>query len=264
MAVGDLQWEIDKPAVSDSLSDIDGIYADNQTSLQRLFSKRINGCKMIYNSATSVDIGSGDVAISDGTNYRFRTNSAAITVTLSSADASSIYNVYVVADSSTNTSFTGEIIKKGSSPSGTYTRYVGSVATDSSSDIIQFWAWGKSNDRRVYYQDLADMTTQTVSALSAATWVDFDCSATVPTIGGAWAIWLNNNAASSTGTPTYQVRENGNTNNITTHFMNNSLKISTYTELEVPLDDDAIAERNISAENSNSWAVYVGGYRDFV
>jgi len=125
----------------------DNLTAYIQDPLDLLLKEYQNGVGFDIASNTTVTVYSGQIVVSDsgGTARRFRSNAASITLDIStsgvggldtgSVAASTVYYVYVTADSS-DTAYNGIFSTSSSFPTGvTYARKIGYVKTNSSSQI---------------------------------------------------------------------------------------------------------------------------------
>lgn len=175
MAIGDKQWLVTKPAGTDLISDIDGYQSDNNYALQTIL-KNYRRIPSIYNSSDSeITIGPGEVT-TYGSIYQFRANTASITCTDASMEASTWYYIYAVADDAAVTTFTAELVKYGDTPAGTNTRLISMCKTDADGDIISFKQTGNDyayvvNPTLFYDSDLSTPT---------AGWNAIDISPYVP------------------------------------------------------------------------------------
>jgi len=214
MAIGELQWSPTKPAGTDLPHDIDGHLKDNNKALQRLLQNYIRGCNLVYNDDDTVTISVGEIALPFGDNLRMRTNTSTITADVSSADADSIYKVFAVADSATVGTFTGEIVKQGSDPSGSYVRYLGSVATDSSGDIYPFYQMYTTNLRKHYFKAgvISALTVVDVNPGTINEYVDVDLSQFMPNTSTLAIMVSRRSGISGSGTFTVDFRAKGQSN----------------------------------------------------
>ena len=212
MAIGDKQWEVLKPAGTDLISDIDGWQIDNNKAIQRLVGKQVNGCVLAYVSASSVTIGAGSLACTNGAIYKFRENTSTVAATFSSPDASSWYDIYAVADSATATTFTAEAAKVGVSPAGTYTRRVGSVYVDGSQNVTAFKSFGNGLDKYYYWDVFQNVRSGAFTATGG--WTDISMVSAMPPTA---RLSLLNVAGRLGGTTGFRVnmRTNGITENDT-------------------------------------------------
>ncbi len=262
MAIGNAQWEVSKPAGTAPLQNLDDWQRDNNAALERLFKNSIQGCTLVYNSATTVDIAIGQVSISNGSLYRLRENTAVVTVTVAggSADADSIYDLYAVADSAAASTFTGEAAKQGASPSGAYTRRVGSIATDGSSNIRHFYMIGPTNDRTIYYTGdiaLVDLSPPTGSFVNA------DITAYVPT-SSSWG-YIRIHAGNSSSDSGISFRADGESLNFRDYKLENSFNMAVMDLNYIPLVS-GIFEWNVAGTGLSATTVklWMQGYVDEV
>jgi hypothetical protein len=213
MAIGDEQWEVAKPAGTDLISSIDGWVGDNNKAVQRLIGNTVNGCVLSYVSSSSVTIGAGSLACTNGALFRFRENTSTVTATFSSPDASSWYNIFAVADSATATTFTAEAVKVGGTPSGTYLRRVGSVYIDGSQNVTQFSSFGNGLDKYYYWDTFQNVRSGSIAGVAG--WEDVDMSAAMPPTSRLGLITVAGRFGGNTGFRIY-MRTNGISENTLT------------------------------------------------
>lgn len=129
-----------------SASDID-FYSFNDivNPLDNLLSNYRKGMSLLYNSASQLDISTGEITVSnaDGSIRLMLHNTTNTTISFSDLDtgaeaSATTYYIYAIAASSSATSATFKISASSTSPSGfTYYKKIGSFYNNSSSDIDQ-------------------------------------------------------------------------------------------------------------------------------
>ena len=131
---------------TESVSDIDTkAYQNIVAPLDRMLGKYKRGADLEYNSASSIDITTGEVACRNtaGSITRMRANTSTTTLTWADLDtgaeaSSTTYYVYAVADADA-TVFTGVISVNSSTPdsgAATYYKLLGSFENDADGDIV--------------------------------------------------------------------------------------------------------------------------------
>jgi hypothetical protein len=136
------EFTVASPAGTDNLSQIDDKLEDNNTALVRGITGLRSGAKIVYASASTLTVETGQVICSNsaGTIIKTRRNTSNVTVTWSDLDtgsetASQTYYVYATADTSIAT-FPIKISTNSTGPSGvTYYLRLGSFFNNSSSNI---------------------------------------------------------------------------------------------------------------------------------
>lgn len=138
------QWDKDKPAGSDLVSDIDTLIQANNEALDRLLIGYRNNVVVRADTTSQIKIGTGEIAIPNagGTIVRYRRNTAEVTATAASdLDSgttftnSTAYYVYATADVD-ETSFRVKLSESSTAPGSiTYFRKIGSFFVDSSGFI---------------------------------------------------------------------------------------------------------------------------------
>lgn len=139
------EWDVDSPAGTDSVSDLDDLIGVNNTAIDRLLSNYKNGCYGYYSSASAFYVTAGEVVCSNsaGTVRKFRANTSATAVTWSNLDAgseavSTTYYFYAIADTDATT-FTVTVSTSSTAPTGvTYYKKLGTFYNNSSGDMGTF------------------------------------------------------------------------------------------------------------------------------
>lgn len=131
---------------STSISDIDTVSYQNMTDpIDRLLTNFREGCKIVYLSASTLTVESGEIVVSnsDGSIPLYLLNPTDTTVTWSVLDVpsendSTTYYVYAYQDTPSNSTFDIKISVSSSAPTGvTYYKRLGSFYNNSGSDIEQ-------------------------------------------------------------------------------------------------------------------------------
>jgi len=151
----------------------------------------VNGLKLIRTSASVVSIEAGNCR--NGTDVINIVNSGTIAIDLSTSGAggldtgseasSTLYTVYIIADSTGTNPVDGVFSLNQTTPTlpagYDYFRRVGAARNNSSSNIIDFVQEGNSNDRRMVYNTNAS-NVQVLSSGSASTYTAVDLSDLMP------------------------------------------------------------------------------------
>lgn len=153
--------------------------------------KYVNGLEIAKSAAKTLSMAAGAARDSGNTNdivlsASVTINGAAVGangVDIAALVASSMYAVYVIADSTKYQSTAGLLaLASASAPSlpAGYDMYrrVGWVLTDGSANILQFWQFGHGQDRTYYY----DVGISELSGGSSATFAAVDLATSVPPI----------------------------------------------------------------------------------
>lgn len=160
----------------------------------------IDGLVLSWNSATSISVSSGNAFIPNGT---FINVSSTLTISGLSLSASTFYHVYLF-----NNSGTPAIECVTTAPAASYSgvsraktgdtsrRYLGSVVTDGSSNILKFQH--DSEHGLILY--ISAVTNNLVVTGNATTPTTVSCSSYVPVTGILVRMFMLN-AAAATGTP---------------------------------------------------------------
>lgn len=136
------QWDIDEPAGSQSVSDIDTLIINNNTGVERRVADE-HPISIKYNSASQITASTGVVTVSnsDGSVRLMLRNTSTTTITWSDIDtgaeaSSTTYYVYAIATATSDETATFKISTSSSAPSGiTYYKKIGSFFNNSSSNI---------------------------------------------------------------------------------------------------------------------------------
>lgn len=153
--------------------------------------KYVNGLDIAKSAAKTLSVASGaardsgntnDIVLSSGVTI----NGAALGangVDIAVLVASSMYAVYLIGDSTKYQSTAGLLsLASASAPSlpAGYDMYrrIGWILTDGSANILQFWQYGKGQERMYYY----DVGISELSGGSSATFAAIDLATSVPPI----------------------------------------------------------------------------------
>jgi hypothetical protein len=136
------QWDVDSPAGTNSVSDIDTYVGYNNTAVDRLVAG-YNTIALVYNSASQITASAGEVTVSnsDGSVRLFLRNTSTTTITWADIDAgaeagSTTYYVYAIAALVTSETATFKVSTSSTAPAGaTYYKKIGSFYNNSSSNI---------------------------------------------------------------------------------------------------------------------------------
>lgn len=165
-----------------------------QDPLDRLLSNYVYGCTLTRTSATVITVSAGEVCCSNGagTIKRFRKNTATTTITItgagvagldsgSSEKASTLYNVYAVADADATT-FTAIAAEDGVALSDvTYYRYIGSFFNNAAQDIDAFYWIGEGASVKVVHDDpYLNDEYRVLNGGTQTSFTNVDCSGIVP------------------------------------------------------------------------------------
>lgn len=136
------QWDKTLPQDTTLIPAFPAMQRENNGVLDRVLQEYRRGAKLAYNSASSIDVGDGELACSNsaGTDREFRAQSSTIEadwtdIDTGSEETSTTYYVYAVCDTDIE-GWTVLISKNSSAPTGaTQYRRVGSFYNDSSGNI---------------------------------------------------------------------------------------------------------------------------------
>lgn len=168
------QWDKLLPDDEDSnAADIGTIIQVNNGALDRILAGYREGCAIVYASASTLTVGSGELVLSNaGADVRrFRRNTSNTTVTWANLDSggeniSTTYYVWAIADTDVET-FTIKISTSSSAPgSSTYYRRLGYFYNDASGNISYN---GIVNDNNYYALQLGNWVTKSQDVTYQAT-----------------------------------------------------------------------------------------------
>lgn len=142
LSFGADEWDKTKFANDTLIPDAPGLMRVNNEAVDRMIGKFRQGAKLTYNSASTIDISSGNLSCSNSTATvrHFRENTSTTSLTFADIDtgseaSSTTYYVYAVCDADAAT-FTGVISINATTPSGaTYYIRLGQFVNDGSSNI---------------------------------------------------------------------------------------------------------------------------------
>lgn len=127
-----------------NISDIDAVSYQNMTDpIDRVLTNFRQGCKIVYLSASTLTVESGEIVVSnsDGSIPLYQSNPSDTTVTWSDIDTgaendSTTYYVYAYQDTTSTSTFSIKISASSSAPTGvTYYKKLGSFYNNSDSNI---------------------------------------------------------------------------------------------------------------------------------
>lgn len=190
--------------------------------LDRLLSYHIRGCSLTWTSTTVVTVAAGEVTCLNGAGTIKRMRQNTVTTTVNTAivgvggidsgshagaiQASTWYSVYAVADSAATT-FTAIAAEQGVALSDvTYYRYIGSVLTDGSKNLLGFEWFGYGPDVLIMWNIPVSLTTTpSLGAWSSA----LSCTMPSTAVCGIFGTYVDENNYSE-----IYLRPNGSTWNI--------------------------------------------------
>lgn len=152
--------------------------------------KYVNGLEIAKTAAKVISMAAGAARNSTNENDIVLSSAVSINGALVGANgvdvaalvASTLYAVYVIADSNSYVSTAGLLSLSATAPNipGDYDMYrrVGWVLTDGSANILQFWQYGEGQERQYYY----DVGISELSGGSSATFAEINLATSVPPI----------------------------------------------------------------------------------
>ena len=164
------EWDVSRPAGTESVSDLDTLLQTNNEALDRVLSTHIQGLfpTKASDSTLSISVGSVVCSNSDGSVRKFRANTSATSVAWTDIDtgaeaASTTYYLFAVADTDATT-FTVLISTSSTTPTGaTYYANIGSFYNNVSSNIeavrrrdsqvVEMGSWDSKTNNTAYYAE---------------------------------------------------------------------------------------------------------------
>lgn len=240
----------------------------------------INGCKLVYSSASVVDVTAGTARDEDDKEDIIISATTGLDITLSGAGglmtgqveaSNTTYEVWLMHDDTATNPDDAFLVPEGVTPAEagyTHFRYVGAVHNSGSSNFLQFYTEGKSSSRMVFY-DESFITMRVLSNGSSTTWatvmgstdsVDDFC----PIMSCSVLLQVVTEAALDTN-PEVKFRpanstEDHNLYSVETIGPEENSGFDSTTQLQVPLDSSRELEYEVST-NTVDIDVAVVGYR---